>query len=429
MTSGTSAASCPAAPVEAGLRDRVNRLAGFHHPSVSHVHSVDRVNAGATLAIISESAPGVRLSDLLAVAEKASIALDISTALCVIRQYLPALAALYEHDREIAHGALAPERLVISPRAQLTVVDHAMGASLGQLRYSHQRYWKDLRVALPRSAWLPIFDHRVDVLQVGVVALSLILGRGLHDDEYPTKVPELVGSAWANSAAGDLQPLPSSLRSWLSRALQIELRTAFTSVAEAAAEFEHMLSTIGYAAEPVHLERFLARCQEKTGSMASAPAPSPSMVRPEKPAEPVVAAPRLVPPPPRAEPVVRAEAPRVERTGAAGSRRYRGSSHMTRRPRVETARVEAARPRVELRRAGIHAPVLNRPRVSSSRRRSCSDEFEARIRSERPSRPSAEDGEVRHVTLRSHAPNGFFRWFPFHSRSGGDARYAVAQIA
>jgi hypothetical protein len=300
-----------AAPVEAGLRDRVNRLAGFHHPSVSHVHSVDRVNAGATLAIISESAPGFRLSDLLAVAEKHHLALDISTALCVIRQYLPAIAAIYEHDREIAHGALAPERLVISPRAQLTVVDHAMGASIAQLRYSHQRYWKDLRVALPRSASLPIFDHRVDVLQAGVVALSLILGRGLHDDEYPTKVPELVGSAWANSAAGDLQPLPSSLRSWLSRTLQIELRTAFTSVNEAAAEFEHMLSTIGYSAEPVHLERFLARCQEKAGSMAPASSPAPSMARPEKPAEPV-AAPRLVPPPPRAEPVVRAEAPRVE---------------------------------------------------------------------------------------------------------------------
>jgi hypothetical protein len=333
-----------AAPVEAGLRDRVNRLAGFHHPSVSHVHSVDRVNAGATLAIISESAQGVRLSDLLAVAERHHIALDISTALCVIRQYLPALAALYEHDREIAHGALAPERLVISPRAQLTVVDHAMGASIGQLRYSHQRYWKDLRVALPRSASLPIFDHRVDVLQAGVVALSLILGRGLHDDEYPTKVPELVGSAWANSAAGDLQPLPSNLRSWLSRALQIELRTAFTSVAEAAAEFEHMLSTIGYAAEPVHLERFLARCQEKTGSTASAPAPSPSMVRPEKPAEPVVAAPRLVPPPPRAEPVVRAEAPRVEPAPRLAAVPRVEPHDAT--PRVETARVEAA-PRVE----------------------------------------------------------------------------------
>jgi PEGA domain len=333
-----------AAAIEAGLRDRVSRFAGFHHPSVSHVHSVDRVNAGATLAIISESASGVRLSDLLAAAEKHHIALDISTALCVIRQYLPAIAALYEHDREIAHGALAPERVVISPRAELTVVDYAMGASISQLRYSHQRYWKDLRVALPRSASLPIFDHRVDVLQVGVVALSLILGRRLNDDEYPTKVPELVGSAWANSAAGDLQPLPSGLRSWLSRALQIELRTAFTSVAEAAAEFEHMLSTIGYTAEPVHLERFLGRYEEKAGVMPAASSPAPSLVRPEKPAEPFVAAPRLVPPPPRAEPVVRAEAPRVEPAPRlAAVPRIEAQPHVDVTPRFEpAARVDAA---------------------------------------------------------------------------------------
>jgi hypothetical protein len=333
------------AALEASLRERVNRLAGFQHSSVAHVHSVDRVNAGATLAIISESAFGVRLSDLLAAAEQHHIALDISTALCVIRQYLPAIAALYEHDGEIAHGALAPERLVISPRAELTVVDHAMGASIAQLRYSHQRYWKDLRVALPRSASLPIFDHRVDVFQSGIVALSLILGRGLHDDEYPMKVPELVGSAWANSAAGDLQPLPAGLRSWLSRALQIELRTAFTSVAEAAAEFEHMLSTIGHAAEPVHLERFLARYHEKVGSSAPASSPAPSLVRPEKPAESAVAAPRLVPPPPRVEPVVRAEPP-----PRAESIRVDPAPRLAAVPRFERQDVDAgvdAVPRVE----------------------------------------------------------------------------------
>ena len=206
------------AALEAGLRDRLSRLAGFRHAGVNHVHSVDRVNNGATLAVISDAAPGARLSELLAAAEKHRLPLDISTALCVIRQFVPAIAALYEHDHVIGHGALAPERLVITSRAQLVVVDHAMGAALEHLRYSHQRYWKDLRVALPRSAGLPHFDHRVDVMQIGVVALSLILGRLLKDDEYPAKVPELVGSAWAISAAGDLEPLPPGLRAWLSRA-------------------------------------------------------------------------------------------------------------------------------------------------------------------------------------------------------------------
>ena len=93
------------AALEAGLRDRVKRLANFQHPSVNHVHSVDRVNNGATIAVISESAIGVRLADLLASAEKHHLPLDISAALCVIRQYLPAIAALYDHDHEMGHGA------------------------------------------------------------------------------------------------------------------------------------------------------------------------------------------------------------------------------------------------------------------------------------------------------------------------------------
>ena len=189
----------------------------------------------------------------------------------MIRQLVPAIVALHAHDHEIAHGALAPERIVITPRAQLTIVDHAVGGALEHLRFSHQRYFKDLRVALPRSAGLPHFDHRVDVMQIGVVALSLILGRLLHDDEYPAKLPELVGSAWAISDAGDLQPLPPGMRAWLSRALQIDLRNAFTSAAQASAEFDRMLSADGYAAEPASLERFLARYHEKVPAAAPAP--------------------------------------------------------------------------------------------------------------------------------------------------------------
>src|SRR3954468_219491 len=74
----------PSAALEAALRDRVKRLTSFEHTSVNHVHSVDRVNNGATLAVISDSAVGVRLADLLTSAEKHHLSLDISAALCVI---------------------------------------------------------------------------------------------------------------------------------------------------------------------------------------------------------------------------------------------------------------------------------------------------------------------------------------------------------
>ncbi len=330
--------------LEAGLRDRVKRLASFQHPSVNHIHSVDRVNNGATLAVITESAIGARLADLLATAEQHQLSLDVSAALCVIRQYLPAIAALHDHDNEIAHGAFAPERLVITPGGQAIVVDHAMGGALEQLRYSRERYWKDLRVAVPRSAGLPHFDHRVDVMQVGLVALSLILGRGLTDEEYPAKVPELVGSAWAISAAGDLQPLPAGLRAWLSCALQTDLRSAFTSVAQASAEFERMLTSIAYSADPASLERFLARYQEKAGSIAPPPVP----VRHDRPAPTIAAVPRPVPPAPRAEPSLRVESPRVESPRVESAPRVEAPPRLAAVPRAEPSpRVEAT-PRVDL---------------------------------------------------------------------------------
>jgi hypothetical protein len=300
--------------LEAGLRDRVSRLAGFRHPSVNHVHSVDRVNSGTTLAVISDSAPGARLSDLLAAAEKHRLPLDINTALSAIRQLVPALVALHEHDHEIAHGALAPERIVITPRAELILVDYAAGGALEHLKFTHQRYWKDLRVALPRSAGLPRFDHRADVLQAGVVALSLVLGRPLRDEEYPAKLQELVGSAWATSAAGDLQPLPTRLRTWLSRALQIDLRNAFTTMAEASAEFDRMVSADGHAAEPSSLERFLSRYYETVPDRAPVLVPVPTPIRAERHVETIVAAPapalRIQAPAPRIDAAPKVEAPR-----------------------------------------------------------------------------------------------------------------------
>jgi hypothetical protein len=353
------------AALEAGLRDRVKRFASFSHAAVNRVHSVDRVNNGTTLAVISESAKGIRLSDLLAAAEKHHLAFDLGTALYIIRQCLPAVGALYEHDHEIGHGALACERLVITPQAQLVLVDHAMGAALEQLRYSRERYWKDLRIAVPRSAGLPHFDHRVDVMQAGVLALSLVLGRALHDDEYPAKVPELVGSAWATSAAGDLQPLPSALRSWLSSALQIDLRSAFSSIAQAAAEFERMLSSVGHAAEPASLERFLGRYQEKAGDV-DRPAPAPTTIRNERPAEPIATGPRLVPPVPRAEPSLRVDSPRVETAPRAEpTPRADAGPRLAAVPRIEPA------PRVE--------PLPKIDRVESAPR------FEAIPREEPPS--------------------------------------------
>jgi serine/threonine protein kinase len=264
---------------EFALRERVGRLANFRHAYYGRVRSVDRLNDGSTLALVSDRVPGVRLSEVLRVAEGRQLTLDINAALSLIRQLVPAIALLHEHARDVAHGALGPERLVITPNARLVIVEHVLGAALEQLRFSHDRYWNELQIPVSRSAGLPRFDHRTDVMQLGIVALSLVLGRLLREDEYPAQLPEVVASAWAISARGGLEPLPSGLRSWLTRALQLDPRNSFPSAVEARAELDRMFGDSDYIVAPNALETFLAQYQD----IRALSEPPPTSKKPEEP--------------------------------------------------------------------------------------------------------------------------------------------------
>jgi hypothetical protein len=281
------------AAFEAAVRERAGRLTEFRHPSFCDLRGVERLSGG-TVAVVADAVPGSRIGDLLTAAVEHHLTLDINAALCLIRQLVPAIEALHEFNREIIHGAIGIERLVVTPRARLIVVDHTLGSALEQLHYSHQRYWKDLRVALPRSAGQPKFDARVDVTQIGVVALSLILGRPLADDEYPMKLAELVGSAWAIGSNGDLEPLKPGLRSWLSRALQLDLRNAFATVAEAGEEFDRVLaSDSDGAAETASLQAFISTFENSATPRAYTSVTTP--VAPATPAPPAVVHPAPAP--------------------------------------------------------------------------------------------------------------------------------------
>jgi hypothetical protein len=272
---------------EFALRERVSRLATFRHSSFVRVRAVERLtDRHATLAVVSDSAPGTRLSDLLAQAAERRVNLDINSALCLIRQLVPAIAALHEHARDIqgfAHASIAPERLIVTPNGRLLVVEYVLGAALEQVRYTPDRYWHDLRIAIPRTTNLPRFDHRVDVAQMGIVALSLVLGRLVRDDEYPGRLGDVVASTWAISSRGGFEPLPPGLRGWLGRALQLEPRTAFATAAEARAELEKLLGDSEHLAAPASLAAFLERFQSADRPVAPmSPVPEPRReVKPE----------------------------------------------------------------------------------------------------------------------------------------------------
>ena len=245
---------------EFSLRERVSRLASFNNACYARMRGVDRLkDRESTLVVASDHTSGTRLSTLLTDAEGRRLPIDIDMALCLIRQLVPAAAMLHEKAHDVAHGALGPERLIVTPQARLVVAEYVLGGALEQLRFSHERYWKELRIPLPRTAGLPHFDQRVDVLQIGIVALSLILGRLLRHDEYPARVGELIASTWAISPRGGYEPLPPGLRNWLARAVQLEPRHSFSSAIDARTEFDRLLGDTDLVASPSSLEAFLAR--------------------------------------------------------------------------------------------------------------------------------------------------------------------------
>ena len=271
---------------EFALRERVSHLSAFRHGCFAHVRSVERLkNPPSALVLVSDVTAGVRLSEVLAFAEHATVPLDIDAGLCLLRQLVPAIAMLHEEARDVAHGAIAPERIVVTPGARIVMVEHVLGAALGELQFSRERYWKELRVALPGTTGTATFDHRSDMTQLGAVALSLILGRPLADDELPARLGDVVASSWAISARGGLEPLPAGLRAWLMRALQLDPRESFESAVEAHDELERVLGDSDYLAAPASLEAFLAHYRAATGSLT--PPAAANAWAPERAAEPI----------------------------------------------------------------------------------------------------------------------------------------------
>jgi hypothetical protein len=302
---------------EFALRERVSRLAGFRHPYFAQVRTVERLGDTArTLALISNAQAGVRLSELLAAAVKHEIVLDSDAALCLIRQLVTAMATFHEQAPDAAHGALGPERVVVTPKARLVIVEHVMGSAIEQLQYSEDRYWRELRVPCPRAIGLPVIDHRADVLQTGMLALALLLRRGLNGDEFPSRVGDAVVSARAVSVDGHAEALPAGLRPWLTSALQLDPRAAFASAIEAREELENVFERNDDLGAPSALEAFLARYHERAelaaeaGAQVSAKTPiadEPSV------SESQMGHARKIVPEPAPEPVARYTSPSLER--------------------------------------------------------------------------------------------------------------------
>jgi PEGA domain len=253
--------------LEFAINERLKALEHFEHPSFLRVRGVVRVPGRLPrLSILSDYLPGVRLTEVLTAMERQGGPRSPGVPLFLIEEILAAVAALHRDPADVSHGALAPDRVVIADgRVQIT--DYVLGSAVQQLRFSPERYWKELRVAVPASAGAARFDKRLDVAQVGTIALALLAGRSLRDDES-------MGSL--GPVLTDLALAPP-LQTWLLRTLHMDPRRAYVSAAEAGRELEAAMAEAGVRPSPLELralgvKRGSATVSARTAVKASAPA-------------------------------------------------------------------------------------------------------------------------------------------------------------
>jgi hypothetical protein len=197
---------------EAALRQQVQRLSRFQHPAFARVRSVQRLEPDGDLALVSNHTPGKRLSEILHRAHGPAF------AAAMIRQLAPALADLQRQHPGAVHGLLSPERIVVSPEARLTIVEHVIGPAIESAGLGPGEL--ALRgITVPPGRGGGLLQPATDWFQLGLIALSVALGRPVDPVDLP-QLEALVGEA-ADAADRDAAGVAPFLRTWLERSLQI----------------------------------------------------------------------------------------------------------------------------------------------------------------------------------------------------------------
>lgn len=214
---------------EDALRARVEELARFKHPSVASIRGIQTLDDG--LALVSNNTAGRRLSEMVHVARGAPFAMDL------IQQLGPALAAMHQSGPRLSHGLLTAERIIITREGRLVVVEHVLATAFELLRLTPARLRSELGIAVPSGSDPVGLNQRSDVVQLGFLALSLLLGRRLDPAHFPANISTLLDEFTQADAAS-----AARLRPWLERALQVGSQP-FASAQEAHAAFAESAPT------------------------------------------------------------------------------------------------------------------------------------------------------------------------------------------
>ncbi|HEX7794627.1 MAG TPA: PEGA domain-containing protein [Vicinamibacterales bacterium] len=231
---------------ERTLRETVQRLASFKHAAFTQARSLQRLEGDDGLALISTHVEGKRLSDMFRRTHHHD-GMHPGFATWLIRQLTSALSDFHTQGDDIAHGALTADRIVLTPDRRLVMVEHVLGAALDERQFSPGRLWHDVGIITAATVEdARKLDKRGDIVQLGLVALSVLLGRRVTPDEYPRDLDRLLDE-FAETSGKRSPTLVGPLRRWLIEAL--DPSAGF----ETALEAGESLTLLGHPGEHVAL--------------------------------------------------------------------------------------------------------------------------------------------------------------------------------
>jgi hypothetical protein len=204
---------------ERALREQVERLDRFHHEAFSRVRAVEYLEDGDGLALVSTHVAGTRLADMFR-SPRLRPALNPAFATWLLRQLTSAVADLQALGRGVAHGALTADRIILTPERHVVIVEHVVGPAIEGLSLSPSRLWADIGIiANSAPAGPECLGARSDVVQIGLMILSVVLGRRITPDEYPVRLGKLLDEL---SIGAQPFALVAPLRLWIERALRVD---------------------------------------------------------------------------------------------------------------------------------------------------------------------------------------------------------------
>ena len=272
-------------PVQQAVQDRVTRLVNLHHVKFGRIRGFEKAPKGGAPVIVMSDVEGRRLSDVLLLAGHGLVTLDAGPALQITREVLAALTVLHD-SRNVTHGSLAPERVVLTPHGRAVVVEHVLSQALDKLQLPRHQLWRDWRIATPPAAGPVRFDARTDLAQVGLLVLALVLGRPIEEEEYPHHLRGLLPQVQNRLGRSAASRIARDVQSWLERLLPIESRNPFTAVKDAQLAFEALVSSPGasFGMSPARVKALLSACaalEVEAPAPDAAPAPAPATVEPD----------------------------------------------------------------------------------------------------------------------------------------------------